>query len=258
MQSITDFKQNFDLVFSMTKATMKSRYRKTAAGFLWVILNPILTFAVQALIFKNILKVNVENYYLFLLSGIIPWIFLTSTISMTVSSFVMNRPVLMAFKLDPRIFVFAQTIDNFITFIISFVVLLLLNGQLSVLYGLKLPMFVMALILMCLSTFLISCLLATLHVFMRDTQFIVQFALNLFYFITPIFYPVDLIPEKYQWAIRLNPLYMLIKPFQSIFWKYDPDLFLVDYTKALGLLVALAILTVIYWQRKKDVLYFRI
>ena len=258
MQFLKSLKQNYDLVFSMTKATMKSRYRKTTAGFLWVILNPILTFAVQAIIFKHILKVNIENYYLFLLSGVIPWIFLTSTINMTVSTFVMNRPVLMAFKLDPRIFILSQAIDNFITFIVSFVALLLLNAQFNIFYGLKIPMFILALLLICISVFFISCLLATLHVFMRDTQFIVQFGLNLFYFITPIFYPKELIPEQYQWAININPLFILIKPFQSIFWKYNPNLFFTDALKSVFLMITIGIVTLIYWERKKDVLYFRI
>lgn len=258
MQFLRPFKQDLDLVISMTKATMKSRYRKTIAGFLWVILNPILTFAVQALIFKHILKVNVDNYYLFLLSGIIPWIFLTTTMNMTVSLFVVNRPVLMAFKLDPRIFVLAQTIDNFITFIISFLALLVMNGQWDILWGFKIPMFIAALLLLCLAVFFISCFFAILHVFMRDTQFILQFVLNLFYFITPIFYPKELIPEKFQWVITYNPLYILIKPFQSIFWKYDPSLFLTDYFKAVGLVAIIMTVTLVYWRRKKDVLYFRI
>ena len=104
----TDIKQKADLVYTITFAQLKSRYRKTVAGFLWVLLNPILTFCVQALIFKNVLKINIENYYLFLLAGIVPWIFITSSLSMTVSVFVANRPALMAFKIDPWIFLISQ------------------------------------------------------------------------------------------------------------------------------------------------------
>lgn len=258
IQFLDSLRQNFELVISMTKATMKSRYRKTFAGFFWVILNPIITFSVQSIIFTHILKIKMDNYFLFLLSGIIPWIFLTSTISMTVSLFVTNRPVLMAFKLDPRIFVLAQTIDNFITFVISFLILLFLNRDIEVVSITKILMLVMSLIITCSTAFFVSCLLATLHAFMRDTQFIVQFALNLIYFITPIFYPKELIPSQYQWAITYNPFFIIIKPFQSIFWKYDFTLYVNDTLKALVLLILVMLLSVLYWERNKDALYFKI
>lgn len=258
LEFYSHLKQNLDLVRTMTKATIKSRYRKTLAGFLWVILNPILTFLVQSLIFSHILKINIDNYFLFLLSGIIPWIFLTSTINMTVSLFVVNRPVLMAFKLDPRIFVLAQTIDNFITFIVSFLILLILNYDIEVISLLKVLMLILSLLITCAAGFFISTLLATLHVFLRDTQFIVQFALNLLYFVTPIFYPKELIPSSYQWAIDYNPFYIIIKPFQSIFWKYNLNLYVDDTLKSLVLLVLIIIVTVIYWERKKDAIYFKI
>lgn len=257
-QFIGSLRQNFELVITMTKATMKSRYRKTLAGFFWVILNPILTFSVQSIIFTHILKLQMDNYFLFLLSGIIPWIFLTSTISMTVSLFVSSRPVLMAFKLDPRIFVLAQTIDNFITFVISFLILLFLNRDIEVVSVVKIIMLLISLFITCSTAFFASCLLATLHSFMRDTQFIVQFALNLIYFITPIFYPKELIPAQYQWAITYNPFFIIIKPFQSIFWKYNFSLYIDDTLKALGILVAVMIISVLYWEKNKDALYFKI
>ncbi|MBY0412920.1 MAG: ABC transporter permease [Bdellovibrionales bacterium] len=258
MFSLNTIKQDFELVTTMTKATIKSRYRKTFAGFLWVILNPILTFSVQAVIFSHILKINMDNYFLFLLSGVIPWIFITTTITMTVGTYVASRPILMSFKLDPRILVLAQAIDNFFTFLVAFSILLIMNHDINVLSNLKIPMFILATIALTIGVFFISAMLATIHVFMRDTQFIVQFGLNLLYFITPVFYPKELVPSKYQWAIDFNPIYILIKPFQSIFWKYDPGLFLEDYLKAVALLAIIIIVNIVYWRRKKDALYFKI
>ncbi len=242
----------------MTKSTLKSRYRKTFAGFLWVILNPVVTFAVQALIFKNILKVNVDNYYLFLLSGVIPWIFIITTLNMTASAFVVNRSVLMAFKLDPWIFILSQCLDNLITLVASFSLLLLLTGDINVILGLKIPMFFMSLCLIAFATFFLSFLIALTHVFLRDTQFIVQFLLNIIYFITPIFYPKELIPNKYQWLVSYNPLFILIKPFQSIFWIYDVKLFIKDSSNSLILISLITILCLYFWRRKKNDIYFNI
>ena len=242
----------------MTKCALKSRYRKTIAGFLWVIINPVLTFSVQALIFKNILKVSVDSYYLFLLSGIIPWIFITSTLNMTASTFVSNRSVLVAFKLDPWIFILSQTLDNLITLIASFLILLLLNGELSAFAGLKIPLFFASVLLLSLATFFSCFFVATLHVFLRDTQFVLQFILNLAYFITPVFYPRELVPDNYQWLITFNPLFILIKPFQNIFWKYDTSIYFYDSLKAAGLIIFIIVLALWYWRSKKNDIYFNI
>ena len=93
---------------------------------------------------------------------------------------------------------------------------------------------------------------------MRDTQFILQFILNLAYFITPIFYPKELIPERLQWVVSFNPLFIIIKPFQSIFWKYDLHLFALDFFRALVLTTILILACAIYWRRKKNEIYFRL
>ena len=71
-------------LISLTLANMKARYRKTFAGFLWVILNPIILYSVQSVVFRKILKIELPDYSLFLLGGLLPWIFITSTLEMSI------------------------------------------------------------------------------------------------------------------------------------------------------------------------------
>lgn len=119
-------------------------------------------------------------------------------------------------------------------------------------------MFLLSALVIFLFTFFLSFLLAIVNVFMRDTQFIVQFAVNLAYFVTPIFYPKELIPEKYQWLIDYNPLYICIRPFQSIFWKYNSNTYVTDMLSAIGVLIILIAACLLYWRRKKNEIYFKI
>lgn len=247
---------NINLVLTITKSTLKSRYRKTFAGFIWVVLSPIITFTVQALIFRHILRVDIQNYYLFLLSGVMPWIFITSTLSMTVTTFISQRSIMMAFKLDPWIFILAQAIDNLLNFIVSFVILLIINGELGVLYGIKIPLFFIMTFFLFVAVFFFSFLLATLSVFMRDIQFILGFVLNLAYFVTPIFYPRELIPSHLQWIVDYNPFYILIKPFRDIFIDFSTEVFYQDFTASLILQLGIAALALIVWNRKKNDIYF--
>jgi len=254
----TKLKQDFELTRTLTISMLKSRYRKTFAGFLWVILSPIITYFVQAIIFKNILKVNIENYYLFLLSGIIPWIFITSTLNMTVTSFIAYRALIMAFKVEFWVFILTQTIDNLITLAASFLILFFFVQDLSIFYYWKMPLFLLATFILSIGCFILSFLLATIHVFFRDTQFVLQFLLNMLYFITPIFYPKELIPENYHWIINFNPLYYFVKPFQDIMWNYDVELFFIDISKAIGLIILLVFIFKRYWKKKSNEIYFRI
>ena len=251
-------KQQIDIVKTITLAQMKSRYRKTFAGFLWVMLNPILTFGIQAIIFKHILKVNVEHYYLFLLSGVIPWIFITSTLNMTVNVFISNRPALMAFKIDPWVFLISLLLDNFINFLISFVLLIAIVDK-SIFQNIWIfPLALVATSLMVMFTFFASFFLATLNVFFRDVQFVLSFALSLAFFVTPVFYDKSLLPIEIQKIIEFNPIYIFIKPFQNLLWKFNIQLFWESVLSALLVLVIGMVASLIYWRKKRDVLYFQI
>ena len=250
--------QKMELVVTLTIAQIKSRYRKTYAGFAWVLLSPIITFTVQALIFKNILKVQMNNYYLYLLAGIIPWIFVTSSLNMTVNTFISSRSVLMAFKLDPWVLLISQIFDNLINFIASFLILLFLSNKFLIFQGWTFPLFILTVIVFSLFVFFLSFFLSVLQIFMRDTQFILQFALNLTYFVTPIFYPRELLPANIGWIVDINPFYIFIKPFQHLFWKYDLNLYFHSMITAVMCLIVLIFISLSFWRMKKDAIYFRI
>ncbi len=252
-------KQSIELIKILTISQIKSRYRKTTLGFLWVILSPILTFVVQALIFKNILKINIENYYLFLLSGIVPWIFFTSSIMMTVSYFVSHRSLLMAFKVPTWALPLTVIFDNFINYIISFLFLLIIVDHSSILNNwYQIPLLFLTSFIILLSTIMFCILFATLNTFLRDIQFIMSFAINLLYFITPIFYPINLIPEKYHFLINWNPIYLSIKPFQSLLLENNIEHFFNDLKISLFVMITISIITSIIWKKYKYELYFKL
>ena len=234
---------------------MKSRYRKTIAGFLWVVLNPILLFAVHALIFKAILKIDIPNYFLFLLGGLLPWIFITNNMLMTTNAFIIQREIIRSFTLSPLSLLFAHTMDNFINFLAAFFILfvgLAFYGTPSFHCLWLLPLAVVSLLIFSLS---LSTILATLQVFLRDIQFLTQFVNNILYLLTPIFYPPEFIPEGFRLAVLVNPYYIMIQPFQIILNNYSNR----DLSTALILSFALSIsmsgLAYYCWQKGRKRLY---
>jgi lipopolysaccharide transport system permease protein len=239
----------------LTLASLKSRYRKTWAGFIWVILNPLLMFGVQSLVFRKIMKIAVADYYLFLLGGLLPWIFLTSTIQMGTPVFVNQGQLLKSFKINPWVVLGAQVLDCFINFLVSFFIIILpfyLTSDKSIFSLLLLPVAFLPLFVATLS---MTIALSILNVFHRDINFVVGFIFSLLFFLTPIFYPKEYVPEEFQLMVLLNPLVHLIEPFRLIIHTNSSENFLGTFLKSAITASALAGIAIIVWKKKQNDFY---
>ncbi len=239
----------------LTLASMKSRYRKTFAGFIWVILNPVLMFGVQCLVFKKFLNIPIPDYFLFLLGGLLPWIFVTQTIQMGTPVFVNQAQLLRSFKIDPMVLLAAQVMDNFINFLMSFILLVLpfyVSYERSFLQLTLLPLAMIPLLVGTLSS---TISLSVLNVFYRDINFVIGFIFGLLFFLTPIFYTVDFIPEDYRWVIYCNPILYMIKPFQLLIHNKPDASFWMSLLQGVISSVLLSVLCFLIWRRKKNDFY---
>lgn len=252
------FKHQLLVTSTLTLAEMKARYRNTIAGVLWVMLNPLIMFAVQALIFKYILKIDIERYFIFLLSGLLPWIYINNTISQSVHSFLTMRESLLSFQIHPMSIILSKAIDQFINFIFPFIFLFIFLSQSESynLYGiLFLPL---ALIMLIVSVFSITHFLANLQVFLRDTQYISNFMLSILFFLTPIFYPRHMLPDRFQIFVDLNPFYALINPFKICLWQFNMDELLIALLNGSIVMVGSTLLAVGFWKWTRNELYINI
>lgn len=249
---------NLTILMTLTSAELKGRYRNTIAGFLWVALNPIIMFGVHALVFKYIMKINTENYFIFLLSGLLPWIFISTNLNMTCNSFITNRETLLSFQIDPLLILASKVIDNFINFILPFLLIfffLSFNMKFDLLGLSFLPINIFLLIV---SSFSLSLIFATLQVYLRDTQYILNFALSILYFVTPIFYPAHMVPQFLKFLLKINPIYLVIKPFQVSLWNFNWQTYSDSLLNAIASSIILILLSTLIWRSKKNELYLNI
>lgn len=159
------------LIWELTKASLKSRYRNTWGGFLWVHLNPIFTYTTHCFIFSKILNLNMPNIPLFLLGGVLPWSFFALSVEMASTSLVNARDLIKSFSVSPLIIATVLVIENFLSFLISFTLLcvVLFFYQRYPLNGfLYLPF---ALAIFFVFTLFTSITLSVLNVFFRDVRF---------------------------------------------------------------------------------------
>ena len=243
---------------ALTKANLKARYRKTFAGFIWVVLNPVIMFSVQALIFKKILRLQVDHYPLFLLSGLIPWIFISQSIDMTISIFVNSSQLIKSYPVHPLVYLVAQIIDNFINFVAAFLCILIpvsLREPVSVKAFIMLPV---SFIVLVIGVIGVSWLLATVQVFFRDLRYIMNFVMSVGFFLTPIFYPIQFIPPNLKWLVVFNPFYRMIEPFHAILIDFSWQEFMRTTAISLAVSVGLLILASVVWAIKRNEIYFRV
>jgi len=209
---------NFYLLKLLTEKELKARYRGSVLGFFWSFLNPLLYMAVLTVIFSFIVRIKIENYPLFILSGLLPWIFVSSALSQSTNSIVANASLINKVYLPKELFPFSLILANAVNFLFSTLILLVL----LVIFGIKLniPVLIIFLPFVILMTTAfcagICLLFSCLNVFLRDLTHLVSIILTFWFYASPVFYPVDMVPKKYLSLYALNPMVPIIHIYREI------------------------------------------
>ncbi len=248
--------KNLQLIKILTFANLKSRYRNTFYGFLWVLINPILTYAVQVFAFTTIFQVNTVNYPLYLLAGLFPWLFIQQSIDMCTGIFIHNGNIVKNIPIPPMILVLVQILDNFINFISAYLIIIL---YFSIFHSLNI--FTAIYILLPTIPLLVAvtsmCLVFSLYnVKFRDLKFMVTFVFSLLFYLTPIFYNIRLVPEKLKFIISNNPIYYLIRPFQEILLANEIRQISYSLLYSFSFSILLLFLAYLSWKKMRKYLVF--
>lgn len=255
----TDFATSLHQVRVLVRANLKSRYRDTFSGLLWVILQPIILYGVQAYVFHLILKIQVDNYLLFLLSGLVPWVFIVQSLEMGVGALVYQSRFLKSFSIAPIVVIFSLVLENLFNFLIAFLLLVIplsVHSKISLSQVLLLPLPLIPLIIF---TGSLTFLLSIAQVFFRDVRFVLSFVLTISYYLTPVLYPSRFVPEKLSFISTFNPFRFIIEPFQILFSKNEIDLVWAgSLGGSYGLAFLIFFVCVYVWKRTKNEIYVHI
>ena len=201
----------------LAQKDFKLRYRNSVLGFLWSLLNPLAYMIILTLVFSLMLHVNVPNFAAWVLIGLLFWRFFSLGTTQGLFSIV-NNPSLVAKVYLPRyLIVLSNNLANLFSAVLEFVVFL----PLLILLGVSPNVFILILPVIVLLEFLIifgiSLSLAPLNVKYRDFYQLWDVALQLGFFLTPIVYNAQLIPNRFRFAYSLNPMTALIESARDIF-----------------------------------------
>jgi lipopolysaccharide transport system permease protein len=206
------------LIRSLVSRELKARYRGTFLGFLWSFMNPLLLMLVYSFVFYVYIRVDMPNYTAFLLCGLLPWIWFSSSLIESTASIINNagliRKVYLASEVFPTIQVFSNLFNYLLSLPILFIFLLIFKIQFSIAL-VALPLLI---ILQLIFTWGVALFVSALGVKYRDLQHLVPNLILLWFFATPIIYPISQIPEKFRIALVWNPMVPLITGYQNILY----------------------------------------
>ncbi|MCK5883672.1 MAG: ABC transporter permease [Bacteriovoracaceae bacterium] len=244
-----------DQVLLFTTSNMRARYRGTFAGFIWVVLSPIILFTAQSLVFKYILKIEVHNYALFLVGGLLPWLFITQTLDMCIPILQGAGELLKSYRIHPSTLIVSQVLDNFFNFSFAFAILLIPILIYSSAGGWEVFLLPIAVVNLVVGVGYVVWGLGILQVFYRDTKFVVQFVTSVMFFATPIFYPVSRIPEGLKWMVEINPYYRFIEPLRICIYGFSVGGFFISFGKSIICTAMIIVLARRLWKRRKNEFY---
>lgn len=228
------------LLFELVSRDLKLRYRGSVLGFAWTLLNPLLFMAVYALVFGVYLKIGIHNYPVFLLSGVMAWNWFVSSMTAGTSSILDGRMYVGKTVFPAELLVIVPVLSNCVNFIFSLPLIVVIVYVYHQHLGLPVLLLPAIMILQALFTVGLLFFIATLNVFFRDLQQLIQYVLMMLFFLIPIFYSVNLVPVAMRPFILANPITMIITAYQHIFYYNDlPNL------AGLGLVFLLAIALVV-------------
>ena len=198
------------LTMKLAISDFKLRYKNSILGFLWSLIEPLLMLVVLYVVFTNLMKVNVEHYQLFLLTGIISWNMLSRGTTMSLNS-ILGKPSLVKKIYFPReILVISSCITALLMTLLEFIIF----GLFMIIFAVTPTMTVIYFPLIIFAELLfitgISLGLSVLNVYYRDIQYIWAVILQIGFFATPVMYPISIFPERYLYIIRLNPMTRII------------------------------------------------
>lgn len=198
------------LIWQLAWSEFKLRYKNSILGYFWSLLEPLLMLTVLYYVFSHLMKMQIENYQLFLLLGIIIWNFLSRATSIGMNSIV-GKPSLIKKIYFPRdIFVISSCITALLMSVFESIVFIIYMIYFKVsisVYMLEAPIILICLLILSIG---LSLALAALNVLYRDVQFIWAVFLQAGYFATPIMYAVEIFPENLRDIVLLNPVARVI------------------------------------------------
>ena len=239
MRVIKEIYKYREMIFSLVRKDLRGRYKGSVLGFLWTFINPLLQLGVYTLVFSVIMRNGIEKFYLFLFVALMPWIFFSASITGGSTSVIISQDMVKKIyfprQVLPIAYVTSAFVNMVLSFLVIFIVLILSGVGISIIAIMCLPVIMIVEYILCLG---IAMLTSALTVYFRDLEYILSIVAMAWMYLTPVLYSVDMVPDKLQPLINLNPMTPIIIAYREIlYYKQVPHFSTLIQATILGIFV---------------------
>ena len=216
---------NRELLLFLVWRDIKVQYAQTALGAAWAVLQPLLTMLIFTVIFGRLAKIPSDGvpYSVFTLAALIPWMYFSNAFSAASSSLVTSANLITKVYFPRLIIPLVSVLSGLVNFAVSCVVLALMMAWYHVSPSLLAVPMIPALILLTIVTATgVGCWLAAIYIQYRDVRHIVPFIVQIWMYISPVVYPLSLVPDRYRTLYALNPMAGIIQTFRVVLLRTGP------------------------------------
>lgn len=212
----------FDLICHLVKRDFTLLYKRSVLGVLWSLLLPLAQLLVLIFIFQKIVPLKIKDYPAFVFTGLLPWTWFSNCLFSSAILFLMNRDLLRRPNFEPSLLIVVNTLSNLLLFLIALPILFIFlryyerDVTLTICY---IPVLIIVQGILIVGLGLI---IATLNVFYSDIQHLLNVALQILFYLTPVFYGAELVGKDFSFIYTFNPMAGLIRNYREIIFEGNP------------------------------------
>jgi len=206
-----------ELLYFLTWRDVKIRYKQAVLGFLWAFIQPFLKMIVFSIIFGGLAKMDSEGfpYPIFLYAGLLPWQFFADAVNRSGQSIVSGANLITKVYFPRIIMPVASVGACLVDFAISFALLIGMMFYFQLSPSLSILMVLPLVLITILAALGVGIFVSALNTAYRDFRYALPFLVQIWMFLTPVIYPVAIIPERWRWFISLNPMAGIVDAYRS-------------------------------------------
>jgi ABC-2 type transport system permease protein len=214
--------QYWEFLKNSISKDLRTRYKGSFFGFLWTFLNPLLMLVVYSILFSIVIKMPVDKYPIFLFCTLLSWNFFQSSVQASSSIIVSSGNLVKKVYFPHEILPLSVVLGGMVNYLYGLIILipsLIVFGYYPNIHYVWLPLILFVQVVLTVG---FSFLVSSLNVFIRDLEHILTIFLNALFYLTPVLYPIELVPEKYRYLFEWNPLAIIMTEYRQIFYYNKP------------------------------------
>jgi len=233
-----------ELLYVLVRKELKARYKNRFLGYVWALANPFAFAFVYWIAFKFIMRMEIENYSLFLITGMFPWVWLSVGVTGATRSFIVNASLIKKVNLPRAILPLGNVAQEMVHFgfaLPAIIAFLWFAGEIRPIASWLWQVPVL-LALQVAFVYPLALSFALANAYVRDIEYLVGIGFSLMFFATPMVYPIAMVPEEYRHYFELNPLHAMMQSWRTLFLQGTLDVRHMAYAAAFA-----AVTGVIAW-----------